>query len=46
MSVGEYLVKQGVDPARLVVVGKGMSEPLTRNKYDPANRRVQFVRIA
>lgn len=45
LSVGEYLVKQGVDPSRLEVVGKGMSEPLTRNKFDPANRRVQFVRI-
>lgn len=46
LSVGEYLVKQGIDPSRLVLIGKGMSEPLTRNKYDPANRRVQFVRIA
>lgn len=46
LSVGEYLVKQGIDPSRLVLVGKGMSEPLTANKYDPANRRVQFVRIA
>jgi outer membrane protein OmpA-like peptidoglycan-associated protein len=45
LSVGEYLVRQGVDPSRLEVVGKGMSEPLTPNKYDPANRRVQFVRI-
>jgi outer membrane protein OmpA-like peptidoglycan-associated protein len=46
LSVGEYLVKQGIDPSRLVLVGKGMSEPLTSNKYDAANRRVQFVRIA
>lgn len=46
LSVGEYLVKQGIDPSRLVLVGKGMAEPLTANKYDPANRRVQFVRIA
>jgi len=45
LSVGQYLVKQGVDPSRLMLVGKGMAEPLTRNKYDPANRRVQFVRI-
>jgi len=45
LSVGQYLVQQGVDPSRLVLVGKGMAEPLTRNKYDPANRRVQFVRI-
>jgi outer membrane protein OmpA-like peptidoglycan-associated protein len=45
LSVGQYLVKQGVNPSRLMLVGKGMAEPLTRNKYDPANRRVQFVRI-
>jgi outer membrane protein OmpA-like peptidoglycan-associated protein len=45
LSVGEYLVRQGVDPSRLAVVGKGMSEPLTRDPYDPANRRVQFVRV-
>jgi outer membrane protein OmpA-like peptidoglycan-associated protein len=45
LAVGEYLVRQGIDPSRLEVVGKGMSEPLTANKYDPANRRVQFVRI-
>lgn len=46
LSVGEYLVQQGIEPSRLVLVGKGMAEPLTGNKYDPANRRVQFVRIA
>jgi outer membrane protein OmpA-like peptidoglycan-associated protein len=45
LSVGEYLVRQGIDPARLLLVGKGMTEPLTGNPYDPANRRVQFVRI-
>jgi outer membrane protein OmpA-like peptidoglycan-associated protein len=45
LSVGEYLVQQGIDPARLEVVGKGMAEPLTANRYDPANRRVQFARI-
>jgi outer membrane protein OmpA-like peptidoglycan-associated protein len=45
LSVGEYLVKVGIDPARLELVGKGMSEPLTRNPYDPNNRRVQFVRM-
>jgi OOP family OmpA-OmpF porin len=44
-SVADYIVKQGVDPSRLELVGKGMTEPLTSNKYDPANRRVQFVRI-
>jgi outer membrane protein OmpA-like peptidoglycan-associated protein len=45
LSVGEYLVKMGIDPARLDVVGKGMSDPLTANPYDPNNRRVQFVRM-
>ena len=45
ISVGEYLVKQGVDPSRLTLAGKGMAEPLAGNKYGPANRRVQFVRL-
>ena len=45
LSVGEYLVKVGVDPSRLILIGKGMAEPLTSNRYDPANRRVQFVRV-
>lgn len=45
LSVGEYLVQQGIDPSRLEVVGKGMTEPMTANRYDPANRRVQFARI-
>lgn len=45
LSVGEYLVKQGVEPSRLILIGKGMAEPLTRDGYDPANRRVQFVRV-
>ena len=45
LSVGEYMVKQGIEPGRLELVGKGPSEPLTANRYDPANRRVQFVRI-
>lgn len=45
LSVGEYLAKRGVDPSRLLLIGKGMAEPLTPNGYDPANRRVQFVRI-
>ena len=46
LSVGEYLVKLGVEPSRLILVGKGMAEPLTRNPYDAANRRVQFVRVS
>jgi outer membrane protein OmpA-like peptidoglycan-associated protein len=45
ISVAEYLVRQGIDPSRLVLVGKGMSEPLGPNPYDARNRRVQFVRV-
>jgi outer membrane protein OmpA-like peptidoglycan-associated protein len=45
LAVGEYLARQGVEPSRLILIGKGMAEPLTANRYDPANRRVQFVRI-
>jgi outer membrane protein OmpA-like peptidoglycan-associated protein len=45
LSVAAYLVKRGIDPSRLVLVGKGMAEPLTANPYDPNNRRVQFVRV-
>lgn len=44
-SVGEYLVKLGIDPSRLMLIGKGMADPLTANPYDPNNRRVQFVRV-
>jgi OmpA-OmpF porin, OOP family len=45
IAVGEYLVKLGIDPSRLVLVGKGMSDPLVKDPYDGQNRRVQFVRI-
>jgi OmpA-OmpF porin, OOP family len=45
IAVGEYLVKQGIDPSRLMLVGKGMSDPLVKDPYDGQNRRVQFVRI-
>ena len=45
LSVGEYLVKQGIEPSRLILIGKGFAEPLTSDPYDPANRRVQFVRV-
>jgi outer membrane protein OmpA-like peptidoglycan-associated protein len=46
LSVGQYLVKMGIDPSRLELVGKGMAEPLVSNPYDPNNRRVQFVRVS
>lgn len=45
LSVGVYLEKQGVEPSRLLLIGKGMAEPLTQNGYDSVNRRVQFVRV-
>ena len=45
VSVGDYLVRQGVEATRLMLIGKGMAEPLTPNRLDPANRRVQFVRV-
>jgi OmpA-OmpF porin, OOP family len=45
LSVGQYLAAQGIARARLILVGKGKTEPLTHNPYEPANRRVQFVRV-
>ena len=45
LSVGRYLVAQGIDPSRLQLVGKGMAEPVTEDPRDAANRRVQFVRV-
>jgi outer membrane protein OmpA-like peptidoglycan-associated protein len=45
-SVARYLVqRQGVEMARLVVLGLGKSAPLFENGYDPRNRRVQFARL-
>jgi outer membrane protein OmpA-like peptidoglycan-associated protein len=45
ISVARYLAAQGVAADRLLLVGKGKTEPLTHDPYEPANRRVQFVRI-
>jgi outer membrane protein OmpA-like peptidoglycan-associated protein len=45
LAVGRYLVTLGVDPSRLVPVGKGMNDPLVKDPCDAKNRRVQFVRI-
>ena len=46
LAVAEYLVqRQGIEPDRLSVEGKGKSEPLLADPYDPRNRRVQFVRV-
>jgi outer membrane protein OmpA-like peptidoglycan-associated protein len=44
-SVAQYLEAHGISADRLMLVGKGKSEPLTRDPFEPANRRVQFVRI-
>lgn len=43
ISVMRYLVAHGIDGSRLVAVGKGKSDPLLQNPFDPRNRRVQFV---
>jgi outer membrane protein OmpA-like peptidoglycan-associated protein len=44
-AVANYLVqRQGIDPMRLVVLGKGESEPLGENAHEARNRRVQFMR--
>jgi outer membrane protein OmpA-like peptidoglycan-associated protein len=46
VAVAAYLVdRMGIDPDRLVVAGKGKTEPMTADPYDPRNRRVQFVRV-
>jgi outer membrane protein OmpA-like peptidoglycan-associated protein len=37
--------RQGIDPARLVILGKGEAEPLVENPFDARNRRVQFLRV-
>jgi outer membrane protein OmpA-like peptidoglycan-associated protein len=45
VAVARYLVvRHGIDPERLRVAGKGKSEPLLHDPYDPRNRRVQFLR--
>jgi outer membrane protein OmpA-like peptidoglycan-associated protein len=45
-SVAGYLMqRQGVELARLVVLGMGEGKPLVENGYDPRNRRVQFARV-
>ena len=46
VAVASYLVeRQGIEPSRLVVVGRGEEAPLTENAFDPRNRRVQFARV-
>jgi peptidoglycan-associated lipoprotein len=44
-SVREYLVKNGIDPARLMIISKGEEAPADPGKTEEAyakNRRVQF----
>jgi outer membrane protein OmpA-like peptidoglycan-associated protein len=46
VAVARYLVvRHGVAPERLRVAGRGKSEPLMEDRYDPRNRRVQFLRV-
>ena len=46
VAVAQWLVdRQGIDPARLVVLGRGEEAPLVGNGFDPRNRRVQFARV-
>jgi OmpA-OmpF porin, OOP family len=46
LSVARYLVAHHrIEPERLQVAGKGKTEPLLDNAYDPRNRRVQFLRV-
>jgi outer membrane protein OmpA-like peptidoglycan-associated protein len=47
LAVAEYLVAHhAISPERLVLDGRGMSEPLAEDGYDARNRRVQFVRLS
>ena len=47
LAVAEYLVDHyDVAPERVVLVGKGMSEPMVGDGSDPRDRRVQFVRMS
>ena len=46
VAVAQWLVeRQGIDPSRLVVLGRGEEAPLVENGFDPRNRRVQFARV-
>ncbi len=48
-TVVNYLIKQGVEPERVVTVGYGESRPLNDNSTDEMreiNRRVEFVILA
>ncbi len=46
VSVGDYLIGQGIEANRFSLVGKGMAEPLTGDPHDRVNQRVQFMRVS
>ena len=46
MAVVRYLFDHGVEPNRLMAVGKGKTEPLVADPMDGRNRRVQFLRLS
>ena len=41
--VKRFLVKKGVDPERVAIMGFGAKNPLVKNGYSSRNRRVEFV---
>lgn len=41
-SVAGFLLANGIEPARLTAVGKGMDNPRVADRYDPVNRRVEM----
>ena len=45
-AVRDYLIKKGIDPARLTAIGYGESRPAVPGKSEAArdqNRRVEFI---
>ena len=40
---GKCLLKKGVDPERVAIMGFGAKNPLVKNGYSSRNRRVEFV---
>ena len=44
--VADYLTTEGINPERIIVTGKGDTEPLTNNETEAdkaKNRRVEFL---
>lgn len=44
-TIYDFLIKNGVDAGRLSYIGLGLNFPLNNNSNDPANRRVELVRV-